>query len=164
MIAAEQDGVLESVEDELFRFGRTVDGDRALRDALADRRGTPQAKADLISALLRGKAAAATVHLARQAVLAPRGRRLDQSLDLYLAEAAARREQTIAHATVASALSQAQHDRLVAALSALFGRPVQLNVDVDPAIVGGIRVEVGDEIIDGSIEGRLEEARRRLAG
>ena len=46
----------------------------------------------------------------------------------------------------------------------MYGTPVQLNVDVDPAILGGIRVEVGDEVIDGSIEGRLEEARRRLAG
>jgi F-type H+-transporting ATPase subunit delta len=164
VIAAEQDGVLESLEDELFRFERTVDGNRGLRDALADRRADPQAKAVLVSALLQGKATAATVHLARQAVLSPRGRRLDQCLELYLAEAAARREQTVAHATVASTLSPAQHDRLVAALSAMFGRPVQLNVDVDPTIIGGIRIEVGDEIVDGSILGRLDEARRRLAG
>ena len=151
------------MEDELFRFERTIEGDQALRDALADRRGTPAAKADLVERPAPRQGHPATVRLARQAVLAPRGRRLDQSLDLYLAEGGSR-EQTIAHATVASALSQAEHDRLVAALSALFGEPVQLNVDVDPAIVGGIRVEVGDEIIDGSIEGRLEEARRRLAG
>jgi F-type H+-transporting ATPase subunit delta len=164
VIAAEQDGDLESLEDELFRFERTVDGNRDLRDALTDRRGTSAAKADLVSTLLQGKATAATVRLARQALLAPRGRRLTASLELYLAEAAARREQAVAHATVAVPLSAAQHDRLVKALAAMFERPVQLNVDVDPSIVGGIRVEVGDEIVDGSVLGRLDEARRRLAG
>ncbi len=70
----------------------------------------------------------------------------------------------MAHATVAAPLSAAHHDRLQAALSKLFGRPIQLNVDVDPTIIGGIRVEVGDEVVDGSILGRLEEANRRLAG
>ena len=104
------------------------------------------------------------MHLARQAVLAPRGRRLAASLHLYIAEAAARREQSVAHATVAAALSASQHDRLVAALTTMFARPVQLNVDVDPEIIGGIRIQVGDEVLDGSILGRLDEARRRLAG
>jgi F-type H+-transporting ATPase subunit delta len=164
VIAAEQDGVLGSLEDELFRFERTVDANPDLRDALSDRRADPQAKAALISSLLQGKATDATVRLARQAVLHPRGRRLTRTLELYLAEAAARREQTVAHATVAVPLSAAQHDRLVAALSAMMGRTVQLNVDVDPSVVGGLRVEIGDEVIDGTISGRLEEARRRLAG
>ncbi len=164
VIAAEQDGVLGSLEDELFRFERTVDGAPELRDALSDRRADPQAKAELISDLLRGKATDATVRLARQAVLHPRGRRLTSTLELYLAEAAARREQTVAHATVAAPLSAKQQDRLVAALSAMMGRPVQLNVDVDPAVMGGLRVEIGDEVIDGTISGRLDEARRRLAG
>jgi F-type H+-transporting ATPase subunit delta len=164
VIAAEQDGVLGSLEDELFRFERTVDANPDLRDALSDRRADPQAKAALISSLLEGKATDATVRLARQAVLHPRGRRLTGTLELYLAEAAARREQTVAHATVAVPLSAAQHDRLVAALSAMMGRTVQLNVDVDPSVMGGLRVEIGDEVIDGTISGRLEEARRRLAG
>ena len=70
----------------------------------------------------------------------------------------------MAHATVAAPLSAAHHDRLQAALSKLFGRQIQLNVDVDPSVIGGIRVEVGDEVVDGSIAGRLEEASRRLAG
>lgn len=164
MIAAEQDGVLESVEDELFRFERLVDGNPPLRDALADRRGPAPAKADLVTKLLQGKASDPTVRLARQAVLQPRGRRLGATLELYLREAAARREQAVAHATVAVPLSPKQHDRLVAALAAMYGRPVQLNVDVDPSIKGGVRVEVGDEVLDGSILHRIDDARRRLAG
>jgi F-type H+-transporting ATPase subunit delta len=164
VIAADQAKQLGALEDELFRLERTVQGNHDLRDALADRRGDPAAKATLVETLLKGKTTPATVRLARQAVLAPRGRRFAPTLEAYLAAAAARREQAVAHATVAAPLSAAHHDRLQAGLSKVFGREVQLNVDVDPTILGGIRVEVGDEVVDGSILRRLDEAHRRLAG
>jgi F-type H+-transporting ATPase subunit delta len=41
---------------------------------------------------------------------------------------------------------------------------VHLNVVVDPAVMGGVRVEIGDEVIDGTVAGRLTEAGRLLAG
>jgi F-type H+-transporting ATPase subunit delta len=164
VIAADQDGQLGALEDELFRFERTIQGTHDLRDALADPRGSADDKAQLLQTLLEGKASAHTVRLARQAVLAPRGRRVDATLESYLTAAAARREQSVAHATVAAPLSAAHHDRLQASLSRLFGREIQLNVDIDPTLIGGLRVVVGDEVVDGSIQGRLEEARRRLAG
>jgi F-type H+-transporting ATPase subunit delta len=164
VISADIDGRLDALEDELFRFERTVDGSPELREAFADHRGDGAPKAALIEELLTGKTTAQTVRLARQAALAPRGRRLAASLEAFLTAAAARRQQSVAHATVAAPLTAAQHDRLQSALSKLFGRDVQLNVAVDPSIVGGIRVEVGDEVVDGSISSRLEEASRRLAG
>jgi len=164
VIGADDAGQLGALEDELFRFERTVQGNHDLRDALTDRRGDAAAKAELIGTLLRGKATDATVRLARQAVLAPRGRRLASSLEKYLAAAAARREQFVAHATVAAPLSAKHNDRLQAALSKLFNHEVQLNVDVDPELIGGVRVEVGDEVVDGSLLRRIEEAERRLAG
>jgi F-type H+-transporting ATPase subunit delta len=164
VIGADQAGELGALEDELFRFERTVQGNHDLRDALSDRRGGATAKADLVATLLRGKATDATVRLARQAVLAPRGRRLTATLERYLAAAAARREQFVAHATVAAPLNAKHHDRLQAALSKLFSHEVQLNVDIDPTIIGGVRVEVGDQVVDGSLLRRLEDAERRLAG
>jgi F-type H+-transporting ATPase subunit delta len=164
VIGADRAKQLGALEDELFRFERTVAGDHALRDALADRRGDVEAKATLVGTLLEGKATPATVRLARQAVLAPRGRRIEATLEAYLTAAAARREQSVAHATVAAPLSAKHQDRLQAALSKLFGREVQLNIDVDPTIIGGVRIEVGDEVVDGSVLRRLDEARRRLAG
>jgi F-type H+-transporting ATPase subunit delta len=164
VISADDAGDLGALEDELFRFERTIQGNHDLRDALADRRAAPADKAQLLQTLLAGKTTAQTVRLARQAVLAPRGRRVDASLETYLTAAAARRQQSVAHATVAAPLSAEHHDRLQAALSKLFGREIQLNVDIDPTLVGGLRVVVGDEVVDGSILGRLEEARRRLTG
>jgi F-type H+-transporting ATPase subunit delta len=164
VISADADGKLGALEDELFRFERTILANHDLRDAFADHRGDGAPKADLVGKLLAGKATDQTIRLARQAVLAPRGRRIGASLERYLTAAAARRQQSVAHATVAAPLSADHHDRLQAALSTLFGRPVQLNVDIDPTIIGGIRIEVGDEVVDGSILGRIAEAQRRLAG
>ena len=50
-----------------------------------------------------------------------------------------------------------------AALAKLYGRQMHLNLDVDPEVLGGIRVQVGDEVINGSLADRLEDAGRRLA-
>lgn len=61
-------------------------------------------------------------------------------------------------------LSDSQKQRLGAALAKLYGHKMHLNIDVDPEVLGGIRVQVGDEVINGSIADRIEDAGRRLAG
>ncbi|GAB3112572.1 F0F1 ATP synthase subunit delta [Janibacter alkaliphilus] len=155
---------IDAVEDELFRFERIVAGTPELRDALANRQAEAGPKAELVSRLLEGKAAAETVRLARQAVLAPRGRRIDRSLETYLAVAAERREQVTAEVTTAGELSEEQRTRLSAALQRLYGKPVLVQQIIDPDVIGGIRVQVGDEVVDGTVLRRLEQAKRHLAG
>jgi F-type H+-transporting ATPase subunit delta len=155
---------LDTVEDELFRFGRTVYGAPELRDVLTDRTVAGDRKAALVADLLRGKVTDETLRLVRQAVLAPRGSRLDTILDEYGRAAARRRELRVAHVVVAVPLDEAQRDRLAAALTRLQGHRVHLNVDVDPEVLGGIRVEIGDEVLDGTVSRRLDDARRALAG
>jgi len=164
LAAAQAADRLDTVEDELFRFGRTVYGTPALRDVLTDRTIAGDRKATLVEDLLRGKVADETLRLARQAVLAPRGARLDTILDDYGQLAAERRQRQVAHVVVAVPLDATQRDRLAAALSRSQGHQVQLNIDVDPDVLGGIRVEIGDEVLDGTVSRRLEDARRALAG
>lgn len=164
MASAEAAGRLDTVEDELFRFGRVVAGSPDLRDALRGRESTGADKADLAQRLLEGKASPETVRLARQALVAPRGQRLDRTLSGYLAVAARRREELIATVTAAAPLGHSEQERLARALSAHYDKPVQLNVTVDPAVLGGLRIQVGDEVVDGTIVRRLDEAKRRLAG
>ena len=77
---------------------------------------------------------------------------------------AARQQRSVAEVTVAQPLSPEQQDRLTAALSASYGRELVLNVHVDPEVVGGVRVQVGDEVMNSTISDRLADARRRLAG
>lgn len=162
--AAEQAGRLGQVEQELFQIERLVAGTPELRDALTNRQRGGQDKADLVGRLLDGKAAPETVQLARLAAFNPRGQRFDQAIERYQGVAAQRREQLVALVSVAQPLSPDLAERLEQALSRTYSKPVQLNVVIDPDVVGGLRVQVGDEVIDGSVARRLDDARRALAG
>ncbi|MFF2850612.1 F0F1 ATP synthase subunit delta [Streptomyces sp. NPDC058001] len=164
LTSAQQAGKLDDVEDELFRFGRIVTSDTGLRAALTDRAATTAAKSDLLSALLGGRAQDVTTRLVVRLVTQPRGRSLEGGLESLSKLAAERRDRMVAVVTSAVPLSDQQKQRLGAALAKLYGRSMHLNLDVDPEVLGGIRVQVGDEIINGSIADRIEDAGRRLAG
>ncbi|MFH9662922.1 F0F1 ATP synthase subunit delta [Streptomyces sp. NPDC017248] len=163
LTAAEQTGTLDDVEDELFRFGRIVSSSTGLRAALTDRAAGTSAKSELLHRLLGGRAKPATERLVTRLVTAPRGRSLEAGLESLSRLAAERRNRVVAVVTSAVPLSDGQKERLGAALTKLYGRRMHLNLDVDPEVVGGIRVQVGDEVINGSIADRLDEAARRMA-
>jgi F-type H+-transporting ATPase subunit delta len=164
LAGAERAGRLDNVEDELFRFARTIAGDQGLRDAFSARTEGRERKGELVRTLLGRRAAPETVRLAVQAATTPRGLRTEQVLENYVEAAAQRRRQLVAHVVAAVPLTEQQRSRLAAALQRQYGRPIRLNVDVDPEVVGGIRVEVGSEVLDGTVASRLDDARRRLAG
>jgi F-type H+-transporting ATPase subunit delta len=163
LASADREGRLDAVEDELFRFARTVEGDQGLRDAFSHRMAGTERKAELARTLLRGRAAPETVRLAVQAATHPRGLRSAQVLEQYVEAAAQRRRQVVAHVVAAAPLTTEQRARLEAALQRRYGR-VRLNVDVDPDVIGGLRVQVASELVDATVSARLDEARRRLAG
>ncbi|MFF7447147.1 MULTISPECIES: F0F1 ATP synthase subunit delta [unclassified Streptomyces] len=164
LTAAQQAGALDDVEDELFRFGRIVSSSTELRAALTDRAATASAKGELLRSLLGGRANATTERLVTRLVTAPRGRSLESGLESLSKLAAERRNRLVAVVTSAVPLSDTQKQRLGAALAKLYGHTMHLNIDVDPAVLGGIRVQVGDEVINGSLADRIEDAGRRLAG
>jgi F-type H+-transporting ATPase subunit delta len=163
VMAAEQAGQADELEDELFRFGRIVAAERDLRDALTDRSVPASHRAELVRSLLGDKATAATVRLVEQA-LAGRHRSLAVALDEYQKVAAERRERMVATVRVARPLPEDDKRRLAEALHRQYDRPVHLNVVIDEEVLGGLRVEIGDEVIDGTVASRLDDARRRLAG
>jgi F-type H+-transporting ATPase subunit delta len=164
LVRAEREGRLDAVEDELFRFGRIVAGDTALEQALTDRSTPSSAKAELVRSLIGGKVEDVTVTLVEQLVVAPQGRALVAGLGELAAEAAKRRERSVAYVVAAGPLTEQQQERLAAALDRIYARPIALHVEVDPDIRGGLVIKVGDEVIDGSATGRIDELRRRLAG
>jgi F-type H+-transporting ATPase subunit delta len=164
LVNAERDGRLDTVEDELFRFSRIVAGDPGLRDAFSGRAVGIDRKAELVRRLLAGRAAPETVRLAVEAACHPRGLRTEQVLQRFADAAAERREQLLALVVTAVPPTRQQQDRLVAALRRLYGRSIRLRIDVDPAVVGGARVSVTGEVLDGTVAGRIEELGRRLAG
>lgn len=162
-IAAEYDGTLDNLEDDLFRFGRLVASTPDLRTALASPNLPVGNKRGLLRALLDGKASTAAIDLITEVVAHPRGRSLAANLDLCARIAAGRRQRLIATVRTSSELPPAQRQRLAAALRTTYGHEIQLNVVVDPSVVGGISVQIGDELIDGTAATRLAEVRRDLA-
>jgi F-type H+-transporting ATPase subunit delta len=164
MTRAERDDQLDEVEDELFRFERIVDGEPALRAAFTNRNLPADRKRDLVHRLLDGKAAAVTVSLVERAVLYPRGRTIERVLDEFTSFAAQRRSRLIARVTSAVPLTEEQQERLSDALAREFGHEVRLQMVVDPSIVGGMTVRVGDELLDASVLRQLGAARRLITG
>ncbi|MDA0635560.1 F0F1 ATP synthase subunit delta [Nonomuraea sp. MCN248] len=155
---------LDDVEDELFRFGRIVAANPELRRALSDAAAPQEGKRELLRSLLGGKVAPSTLRLITQAVAHPRGRSLEAGLEEFGRLVAQQSRRLVAVVRSAVELSEEQKRRLVAWLRASYGRDVHLNVEVDKQVLGGFSVRIGDEIIDTTIVGRIEEVRRRLAG
>jgi F-type H+-transporting ATPase subunit delta len=164
LVHAEREGRLDSVEDELFRFGRIVAADSELERALSDRTAPAESKLALVGELLGDKVDGVTVRLVEALVTVPRGRTVVNGLGELAAEAAKRREQSVATVVSPVPLTEQQEERLAATLQRIYARPIALHVEVDPTIKGGLVIKVGDEIIDGSATGRIDELRRRLAG
>lgn len=153
----------DRLEDELFAFGRVVADNAELRDALSDPARSAEDKRGLLRSLLEGKAGAGTIRLAEQAADGTH-RTVSVAIEEYQKIAAAVRQRLVALVRVARPLPGGDHQRLADVLSRQYGRPVHLNEVVDPRVIGGVRVEIGHDVIDGTVASRLDEARRKLAG
>lgn len=153
-----------SIESELFAFAAAVSSDADLELALTSKLGRADAKLDLVDALLAGKVSAQTLAIVRHLVRQPRGRRIGQLLRHAASVVADQSGTTIATVTSATALTPAQLERLNKSLAARYGRELTINQIVEPGLVGGVRVQIGDDVIDGSIATRLKDLRLQLAG
>src|SRR5688572_11415851 len=162
--AADARGELDGVEDELFRFGRIVSGDRELGRLLSDRKASAEGKRALLDRLLSGRVSPVTEQLLRNVLTGPHVGSAENAVERLSDVASRRRGQSVARVTTAVALTAAQEQRLSDVLRRIYGRTVGLQITVDPSLLGGLIVQVGDEVIDGSIAHRLEAAERRLAG
>jgi F-type H+-transporting ATPase subunit delta len=160
--AAERAGQLDELEVELFSVAAMVEQQHRVRSALTDP-GLPVAnKRALVADLLAGKVGERTAALADLAVELHEGRDLDTQLKEWAEEAAARHNRAVAEVRSAVELDDRRRARLTEALTRVLGKPVVLQVTVDEAILGSVVVRVGDELFDGSIRSRLEQAREAL--
>lgn len=171
--ALEQLGVVATVRsvglqgatlvDELFGVRQLITADSDLRNALSDPVRSVADKGGLLETLFGGKVLAATLQLLRQA-LSGSYRTVVAALEDYERTAAQVQGESVATVHVARALTDADQQRLASALAAQYGRPVHLNIVIDPQVLGGLRVEIGDDVIDGTVVSRLDDARRKIAG
>lgn len=164
LAAAEKDGQLDAVEDELFRFERILANSGELSAAL-DEAGVPaERRRALLDTLLGNKVHPITAQLLEHAVTSGRRPSLNLAIDDLLQASAVRRERSVARVLSATELTPEQTERLAAALTRLYGREINVRTAIDPEVRGGLVVRVGDEVIDGSVASRLAAARAAFAG
>lgn len=150
------------LSEELFVLGRVLKDTPELRSALSDPARSVEDKRGLLSGLIAGKSLPATATLADQA-LAGTYRTVEAAVEAYQQLAAQVHNRKVATVTVAAPLAEADRTRLTAALQRKYDAELELNVVIDPAVLGGVKVEIGDEVIDGTVASSLDDARRKLA-
>lgn len=152
-----------ALADELLAVADLVDRDHDLELTLGSKLASAEGKLGLLTRLLEGKVSADALAVARQLVGNPRGRRLNVSLRRAARVAADQGGSELATVTVAAPLNAEQERRLAGALERSAGRPVKVTTIVDPELIGGIRVQIANDVIDGSVRARLDDLRQQLA-
>ncbi|MBT8226441.1 MAG: F0F1 ATP synthase subunit delta [Dactylosporangium sp.] len=158
LIAAERAGELAEVEDELFRFGQIVAGDSRLAGVLGDDDAGAR-RESLVGDLLADRCRPATLRLARLALTGLGGRGFAGSVTWLVEAAAKRRERTVAYVTTAVPLTAAEEQRMASLLTGLYGMALSLKAAIDPRVIGGVRVQVGSDVYDGTVQRLLANAR-----
>jgi F-type H+-transporting ATPase subunit delta len=159
---AKAEGNLDEVEDELFRFARSVEASDELRDALTDELIPAERRQAIVEDLLGPKASRTTTALVSFVVGSGRGKDLPAIIAKLVERAAAEKDRTVAEVRSAIPLTADQQHRLAAALANATGKQVEVKVVVDPSVLGGAVATVGDAIIDGSVRTRLDQIKSLL--
>lgn len=156
------EGALEQVEDELFRFARVVENETRLREALTDISLPSDHRAKMVEELLGGKASPHTVNIVSFLVQQGRARDLAKIIDSLVQLAAEERNKAVAEVRSAVPLDADQREKLKQAIAKATGMQVEVKVLVDPNVIGGLLVRVGDQVFDGTVRRRLQMAREHI--
>jgi F-type H+-transporting ATPase subunit delta len=143
------------IEEELFHWARVIEGNLDLRRVLVDRDANVASRLGLVTSLLGGKVHEATLRLAEYIIIVGRARDIVGTLDYLVDYVAKARDWRVARVHTARELDEASESQLVAALSTLTGKNVELQVAADATLLGGVVIEVGDLRLDASTKGRL---------
>ena len=152
------------IEGELFAFGKVVSSNGELELAIGSKLGDRDSKVALVERLVAGKVSGQSLAILRHLVRQPRGRRIKALVGEAAGIVADQTGFAIATVTTAKPIASAQLSRLQAGLSDTYGRQLKINQVIDPELIGGVRVQIGDDIIDGSVATRLNDLRLQLAG
>ncbi|MGE2722973.1 F0F1 ATP synthase subunit B/delta [Mycolicibacterium celeriflavum] len=162
LVRAEDEGQIEDVEDQLFRFSRILDAEPRLISLLSEYTAPLDGRIGLLNNVLGRRANKNTADLLRQTLDLLHGERADEAVRELANLAVSRRGEVVAQVRAAAELSDAQSERLTELLTRIYGRPVSIQLDVNPDLLGGLTIAVGDEVIDGSLSSKLAAAETRL--
>jgi F-type H+-transporting ATPase subunit delta len=165
LIRAEKAGQVDEVEDQLFRFSRILDAQPRLAILLGNYEVPAETRIQLLRNIL-GSAGDGVNEIAADLLVKTvellRGQPAEVAVQSLAEVAVARRGEVVAQVSAAAELSDAQYTRLTEVLSRIYGHPVTAQVSIDPELLGGLAISVGDEIIDGTLSSRLAAAQTQL--
>lgn len=159
---AQAEGKLDQVEAELFQLSRILDREGELTQLLSDRTATSARKRGLLANVLYGKVTMFAEALALQVIDRPEHNPIDDIATLA-SEAASLQDRTVAHVTTAGEMNDGQQAVLAEKLGKIYGREISIHSEVDPSLLGGMTIRVGDELIDGSLAGKIARLRTGIA-
>lgn len=151
----------DRVRSELNVVRETLAGHDELRVAMAGHTAGEEARTELVNQLLGDKADPVTALLVSLAVR--EGEHVQDLLWSCMELASQVLGRVLARITVARPLPAYQQAELGEQLRRIYGQQVDMAEHVDPAVLGGVRVELGDDVIDGTVSTKLAEAERELA-
>lgn len=157
------EGELDRVEDEMFRFGKLLEQNNELKQALSDQGVDKQQREKVLDELLADKVSPHTLGLLSFIVTQGRARQLPQILEQLSQLAADARQMVVAEVRTAVPLDDAQQAELAKSLSSATNKKVSVKVIIDPSILGGVVAKVGDTVIDGSIKHRLDQLKEQVS-
>ncbi len=161
---AEREQQVDEVADQLFRFGRVLAAQPRLTSLLSDYQEPVTARVALLDSILGAGSGVnpTTKALLTQTVTLLHGARADDAV-LDLAElSVARSGEIVAEVSAAADLTAAQRIRLTELLTRIYHSPVSVHQVIDPRLLGGLTVTVGDEVIEGSLSSRLAAAATKI--
>jgi len=162
MVRAERENQAEEVAEQLFRFSRVLESQPQLNTLLSDFSAPADGRVSLLRSVLGSGAGDTAGALLAQTVELLRGQRADDAVAQLAELAITRRGELVAEVSAAADLTESQRTRLTAVLARIYHHPVSIQLNVDPALLGGLAVTVGDEVIDGTLSARLTAAENKL--
>ncbi|HZK04913.1 MAG TPA: F0F1 ATP synthase subunit delta [Actinomycetaceae bacterium] len=159
---AERVGILPEVAEELFSIEQFMMKERTLRDSFSNKLMPPAQRIQLIEDVLEGSVHEHTMMILRRMVSSERHPGIISSLRTHTRLAAERRDRLVAVVSAALPLTTAQVARIERLLTSRYGKKIQVHVQIDPDIVGGMRIVVGDDVMDGTLASRIDAVRRQL--
>ncbi len=161
---AKRDGILDAVAADLTLVSRFVAEVPYLRAVLMQPLVSDERKNGVVSEAFGDRVTASTLSFLRLLIRKRREDLIDECVRDFRALLAEHNNTVEAEASTAVGLSPDQEARLTRGLEAMTGKTINLTAHVDPQMLGGVVIRIGDQIIDGSVRGKLERLERQLLG
>ena len=147
------------IEDEIYRFSQVLQSSEELKSTLSDASIPSTRRQQIVEDLLDGQATRTTVALISMIVAAGMGSDIKAIADRVVGLGAESRDKAVAEVYSVVDLSSDQQQRLAAALKSATGKDVEMKVIIDESVMGGLLVQIEDEVIDGTVRTRLKQLR-----